>query len=165
MHDCTQSCFLLAENASVNVKILRCLACSYDRLFFQQKWLDVPCLKLILAKALGYATIVGSFGLKVPQILAILKSRDVEGLVPVSMYSEVTRCVPQPSIVPCQCRHCRKTCCYINIWWDVSVFFVSMDAFFVCCGRSRCTSPMSFTASAKETHSARTARTSSFRFR
>jgi hypothetical protein len=47
-------------------------------------------LKVILAKALGYATIVGSFGLKVPQILAIVKSKDVEGLVPLSMYSEVT---------------------------------------------------------------------------
>lgn len=69
--------------------------CSYDKLLLQGQWLYTPCLKLILAKALGYATIVGSFGLKVPQILAILSSKDVEGLVPLSMYSEVRNCVMQ----------------------------------------------------------------------
>lgn len=62
---------------------------SFDSILLQGHWLDVACLKLVLAKALGYATIVGAFGLKVPQILAILKSKDVEGLVPVAMYSEV----------------------------------------------------------------------------
>ena len=46
-------------------------------------------LNELAAKVIGYAILTGSIGLKVPQILAILSSKAVEGIEPISFYGEV----------------------------------------------------------------------------
>mmetsp|Transcript_2086 Transcript_2086/g.3269 ORF Transcript_2086/g.3269 Transcript_2086/m.3269 type:complete len:215 (-) Transcript_2086:41-685(-) len=44
---------------------------------------------VILSKVLGWIIILGAVGLKVPQIIAILKAKSVEGLIPSMFYLEV----------------------------------------------------------------------------
>lgn len=50
--------------------------------------IDVPCVKHCISKALSLGIIVGSGILKVPQIIAILRSGTVKGLSPASFYLE-----------------------------------------------------------------------------
>ena len=51
-----------------------------DSVFINLNILDVPCLKLILSKVLGYAIVAGSVLVKLPQILKIYGSASVVGL-------------------------------------------------------------------------------------
>jgi mannose-P-dolichol utilization defect protein 1 len=41
---------------------------------------DVPCIKLLISRALSILIIVGSFGLKVPQLLALWKAQSAKGM-------------------------------------------------------------------------------------
>ncbi|XP_040203007.1 mannose-P-dolichol utilization defect 1 protein [Rana temporaria] len=52
----------------------------YDEFFLQYNLLDVPCLKILLSKVLGFGIIAGSVMVKVPQILKLLRSGTAEGL-------------------------------------------------------------------------------------
>jgi mannose-P-dolichol utilization defect protein 1 len=49
---------------------------------------EVPCLKYCLSKTLGYGIVVGSAGVKLPQVLNILKAKSVVGLSPSSLLIE-----------------------------------------------------------------------------
>jgi mannose-P-dolichol utilization defect protein 1 len=51
------------------------------RVFFDQmNFFDTTCLKLLVSKALGYMVITGSVGVKVPQILSIVRAGSVAGI-------------------------------------------------------------------------------------
>ena len=60
----------------------------YEKLFLQYE-MDDTCLLLLFSKGLGYIIILGAFLLKIPQILKILKAKDVIGLSAPSFYLEV----------------------------------------------------------------------------
>ena len=47
------------------------------------------CFAILISKLLGILILVGAVGLKLPQIINIYQTKDVEGLVPTSFYSEV----------------------------------------------------------------------------
>lgn len=47
------------------------------------------CINVYIAKLLGYAILLGSLALKLPQILNIVMTKDVEGLSEIAFYSEV----------------------------------------------------------------------------
>jgi mannose-P-dolichol utilization defect protein 1 len=47
------------------------------------------CIKYTISKCLGYAIILGSFALKVPQIGGILKAKSSEGMILSALYSEM----------------------------------------------------------------------------
>lgn len=49
----------------------------------------LPCAKVAIAKALGFAILAGSFALKLPQIFKIASSKSVLGLNALSLYLEV----------------------------------------------------------------------------
>ena len=49
----------------------------------------VDCFKLLLSKALSTAILAGSVALKLPQVLNILSTKNVDGLSPSAFYSEV----------------------------------------------------------------------------
>lgn len=51
--------------------------------------MDVPCLKVVISKGIGYGMIVFSSILKLPQIIKIMSAKSVEGLSPASFYMEV----------------------------------------------------------------------------
>ena len=51
--------------------------------------LDVPCAKLVVSKALGYAIVAGSALVKLPQILKIAKAGSVAGLSGASINIEM----------------------------------------------------------------------------
>lgn len=59
----------------------------YDR--FLAFDLEPECVKFTVSKGLGYAIILGSTILKVPQILKIMASRSVDGIAAFSYYVEV----------------------------------------------------------------------------
>ncbi|EQC29133.1 hypothetical protein SDRG_13165 [Saprolegnia diclina VS20] len=61
----------------------------YETYFTQHDFLHVACFKAVLSKALGYAIILGSFILKLPQILKIISAKSVAGLSPSGFYLEV----------------------------------------------------------------------------
>lgn len=61
----------------------------FDSLVNRHEFGNIECLKFVLSKALGYAIICGSFILKVPQIIKILRAKDVTGLTPSTFYIEV----------------------------------------------------------------------------
>lgn len=61
----------------------------FDAFFTQHDFANVACLKLVVSKAIGYAIIAASLVLKLPQILKIVRARDVTGLMPASFYMEV----------------------------------------------------------------------------
>ncbi|OQS05864.1 mannose-P-dolichol utilization defect 1 protein [Thraustotheca clavata] len=69
----------------------------FDVYFNQHDFLHVACFKAVLSKALGYAIILGSFILKLPQILKIIAAKSVAGLSPSGFYLEVL--VFQASVV------------------------------------------------------------------
>ena len=58
----------------------------YEDLFFKLNFANVPCLKMIISKGLGYGIIAGSLLLRVPQIIKILAAKSGEGM---SFASEV----------------------------------------------------------------------------
>ncbi|CAG5929654.1 unnamed protein product [Menidia menidia] len=52
----------------------------YDEFFLKFNLLDVPCLKVVLSKALGIGIILGSVMVKLPQILKLMRAKSAEGL-------------------------------------------------------------------------------------
>ncbi|XP_008291142.1 mannose-P-dolichol utilization defect 1b [Stegastes partitus] len=52
----------------------------YDEFFLNFNFLDVPCLKVVLSKALGMGIILGSVMVKLPQILKLMGAKSAEGL-------------------------------------------------------------------------------------
>lgn len=52
----------------------------YDEFFLKFNFLDVPCLKIVLSKALGIGIILGSVMVKLPQILKLIGAKSAEGL-------------------------------------------------------------------------------------
>mmetsp|Transcript_2946 Transcript_2946/g.3085 ORF Transcript_2946/g.3085 Transcript_2946/m.3085 type:complete len:236 (+) Transcript_2946:104-811(+) len=61
----------------------------YETLFIKFDITNTPCIAFFISKALGALILVGSVLLKVPQIINIYGTRDVEGLNPMSFYTEV----------------------------------------------------------------------------
>lgn len=55
--------------------------------------LEVPCLKYLISKALGYAIVAGSIGVKLPQVFNIVKAGNVDGLSPTSILLEMASLV------------------------------------------------------------------------
>lgn len=51
--------------------------------------LDSLDIKALVSKVLGYAILVGAFGLKVPQIMNIVRSKSTAGLSEIGFYVEV----------------------------------------------------------------------------
>eukprot|EP00112_Aurelia_sp_Birch-Aquarium-sp1_P009997 Seg2158.6 transcript_id=Seg2158.6/GoldUCD/mRNA.D3Y31 product="Mannose-P-dolichol utilization defect 1 protein" protein_id=Seg2158.6/GoldUCD/D3Y31 len=62
----------------------------HDEFFINMNFFDVPCLKIALAKALGYAIVLGSAMVKIPQIIKVLQAKSVVGLSLLSMMMELT---------------------------------------------------------------------------
>jgi len=60
----------------------------HDEFFIKFNFLHVPCLKMALSKALGYAIILGAMFVKVPQIINLLKSRSAAGLSVLALFGE-----------------------------------------------------------------------------
>uniref|UniRef100_A0AC11BLI0 Mannose-P-dolichol utilization defect 1 n=1 Tax=Ovis aries TaxID=9940 RepID=A0AC11BLI0_SHEEP len=52
----------------------------YDQIFVQWDLLHVPCLKILLSKALGLGIVAGSLLVKLPQVFKILGAKSAEGL-------------------------------------------------------------------------------------
>ncbi|KAF0045631.1 mannose-P-dolichol utilization defect 1b [Scophthalmus maximus] len=52
----------------------------YDEFFLNFNFLDVPCLKIVLSKGLGFGIILGSVMVKLPQILKLMGAQSAEGL-------------------------------------------------------------------------------------
>lgn len=52
----------------------------YEEIFLKQHFFDMGCNKMILSKVLGYAILVGSLMVKVPQIVKIYWNRSGEGV-------------------------------------------------------------------------------------
>ncbi|XP_067668761.1 mannose-P-dolichol utilization defect 1 protein-like [Haliotis asinina] len=52
----------------------------FDKFFIDFDFLDGPCLKIVISKCLGFAIIVGSCIVKVPQVAKILGARSGEGI-------------------------------------------------------------------------------------
>ncbi|XP_068785342.1 mannose-P-dolichol utilization defect 1 protein isoform X2 [Struthio camelus] len=52
----------------------------YDELLVSFNLLHVPCLKILLSKALGYAIVAGSVMVKLPQVLKLLRAGSAAGL-------------------------------------------------------------------------------------
>eukprot|EP00301_Raphidiophrys_heterophryoidea_P023981 c7646_g1_i1.p1 GENE.c7646_g1_i1~~c7646_g1_i1.p1 ORF type:complete len:311 (-),score=68.72 c7646_g1_i1:194-1084(-) len=60
----------------------------FDTLLVQQNFFEQACLKQVISKGLGYAIVVGSGILKLPQIQKILASGSVKGLSSTMFYTE-----------------------------------------------------------------------------
>ncbi|MEQ2279138.1 Mannose-P-dolichol utilization defect 1 protein [Ameca splendens] len=52
----------------------------YDTFFLDFDFLDVPCLKIVVSKALGIGIILGSVLVKLPQIIKLMGAKSAEGL-------------------------------------------------------------------------------------
>lgn len=50
---------------------------------------DAACIKVTVSKLLGFAIITGACVVKVPQIVAILRSRSVDGIDPLAVYTDL----------------------------------------------------------------------------
>ncbi|XP_065056769.1 mannose-P-dolichol utilization defect 1 protein homolog [Rhopilema esculentum] len=61
----------------------------HDEFFVKFNFLDVPCLKIALAKALGYGIVIGSAMVKIPQIVKVLQAKSVVGLSLLSILMEI----------------------------------------------------------------------------
>uniref|UniRef100_A0A8D2LFM9 Mannose-P-dolichol utilization defect 1 n=1 Tax=Varanus komodoensis TaxID=61221 RepID=A0A8D2LFM9_VARKO len=62
----------------------------YDEFFVNFNLLHIPCLKILISKALGFAIVAGSLMVKLPQIFKILGARSAEGLSFHSILLELT---------------------------------------------------------------------------
>ena len=96
----------------------------FDTFFVDMNFFHAECLKKLVSKGLGIAIIAGSFGLKIPQILTILKDRSVSGLEPAAFYLDVISFL--------------ATCCYnfLNGYpltgWGESLVILVQNIFLVC---------------------------------
>jgi len=61
----------------------------YRELILSKNFFHGPCLALLLSKFLGFAIILGSVGLKVPQIIKILNAKSAQGLALSSVLLEL----------------------------------------------------------------------------
>ncbi|XP_076435918.1 mannose-P-dolichol utilization defect 1 protein-like [Babylonia areolata] len=61
----------------------------FDKFFVDFDFLNVPCLKVVISKGLGYAIILGSLIVKVPQIVKMLRARSGEGISMMSLNMEL----------------------------------------------------------------------------
>ena len=61
----------------------------HDKFFIELNFFDVPCLKLLISKGLGYGVVVGSAMVKVPQIVKVVRARSAQGLNIWSYYAEL----------------------------------------------------------------------------
>ncbi|XP_071085650.1 mannose-P-dolichol utilization defect 1 protein-like [Haliotis cracherodii] len=52
----------------------------FDKFFIDFDFFDATCLKIVISKGLGFAIIVGSLIVKVPQVVKILGARSGEGI-------------------------------------------------------------------------------------
>lgn len=52
----------------------------YDEFFVNFNFLDVPCVKAAVSRALGLVIVAGSFMVKLPQIIKILKNQSAAGI-------------------------------------------------------------------------------------
>ncbi|KAL5004499.1 hypothetical protein ScPMuIL_017955 [Solemya velum] len=52
----------------------------FDKFFVEFNFFYVPCLKLVLSKGLGYAIILGSMLVKIPQIVKLVQAKSGEGI-------------------------------------------------------------------------------------
>ncbi|XP_013417013.1 mannose-P-dolichol utilization defect 1 protein-like [Lingula anatina] len=62
----------------------------FDKFFVDFDFFDVPCLKIVISKCLGYGIILGSVLVKVPQIVKIISARSGEGISMPSTVLELT---------------------------------------------------------------------------
>lgn len=62
----------------------------HDEFFVKFNFLDVPCLKMVISKGLGYGIIAGSILVKVPQIIKLVKANSGEGVSIPSLFTEMT---------------------------------------------------------------------------
>lgn len=61
----------------------------FEEFFVKFNVLHVPCLKILISKCLGYAIITGSFIVKVPQIIKIMRAKSGEGINLISVTLEL----------------------------------------------------------------------------
>lgn len=61
----------------------------YKTIVYDGQYMNMPCLKVVISKGIGYGMIVFSSILKLPQIIKIMSAKSVEGLSPASFYMEV----------------------------------------------------------------------------
>ena len=61
----------------------------FDELFVKFNFSNTPCVTFLISKVLSVAILAGSVLLKLPQIINIYRTKDVEGLSPTSFYTEV----------------------------------------------------------------------------
>eukprot|EP00794_Sanderia_malayensis_P010726 gene10726-11874_t len=61
----------------------------HDEFFVKMNFMDVPCLKIALAKGLGYGIVLGSSLVKVPQVVKVLQANSVVGLSFLSIMMEL----------------------------------------------------------------------------
>ncbi|XP_052217712.1 mannose-P-dolichol utilization defect 1 protein-like [Dreissena polymorpha] len=61
----------------------------FTRIFTEFNLFNVECLKIVISKCLGYAIILGSFVVKVPQIGKILQAKSGEGISLASVLCEL----------------------------------------------------------------------------
>ncbi|XP_046852413.1 mannose-P-dolichol utilization defect 1 protein homolog [Xenia sp. Carnegie-2017] len=61
----------------------------HDKFFFDFDFFDVPCLKLVISKGLGYGVVVGSAMVKLPQIVKVINAKSTRGLNVLSIYAEL----------------------------------------------------------------------------
>ena len=59
-------------------------------ILFHKDFLDGPCLRLSISKALGYTMMLGSCLYKLPVLMKIYKVKGGEGISPLSVYLETT---------------------------------------------------------------------------
>ncbi|KAJ8282001.1 hypothetical protein COCON_G00045200 [Conger conger] len=52
----------------------------FDEFFLNLNFLDVPCLKIVVSKALGIGIILGSVMVKLPQVFKLMGAKSAEGL-------------------------------------------------------------------------------------
>ena len=67
--------------------------CSAPLLSAPLQVLEPECFKFVLSKAVGYAIVAGSAGVKLPQLLAIYRARSVGGLAGSSIIIELAATV------------------------------------------------------------------------
>ena len=61
----------------------------FNELFVNLNFSNAPCVSFLISKTLGVLILAGSVLLKLPQIINIYGTKDVEGLSPTSFYTEV----------------------------------------------------------------------------
>jgi mannose-P-dolichol utilization defect protein 1 len=65
----------------------------YDKFVNKQDFSDKECIKFTLSKTIGFAIIVGSAIVKLPQIIKIVVNGSVKGISSISYYIEVSASV------------------------------------------------------------------------